>query len=61
MTTKKYKCLKCDKLFVTTPEIRVCSKCKESYNATFDWSDGRHDQKQYGDMGVWESKKKETV
>lgn len=53
--SKKYKCLRCDKLFKTTPEFRVCSKCKERYNATFDRP---LQAKQYGDMGVWENKDK---
>ena len=55
---KKYKCLVCDRLFRTTKEVRVCSVCKLTYDATFYWSDGRQDQKKYGDLGVWEKEGK---
>lgn len=27
---KKRPCLKCDKPFMTTPEVRLCVQCKES-------------------------------
>ena len=52
--TKVMKCLKCDKLFRTSPETRICGQCKLSYNAVFDWQD---EGKKYGNMGIWENRK----
>lgn len=49
---KPMKCLKCDKLFRTTPEVRVCLECKESYKAMFDREENG---KLYGNMGCWET------
>jgi len=46
---KKLKCLKCDKSFKTTIEIRVCNQCKLSLDSTFDWG---KDEDKYGDMGI---------
>ena len=51
---RKLKCLKCDKLFRTTIEVRICNQCKLTYDATFDWD---HEEKPYANMGVWEKKR----
>jgi len=51
---RKLKCLKCDKPFLTTPEYRVCARCKREEDNTFDWG---YEYKPHPNMGVWEKKK----
>lgn len=51
-------CLKCDKKFKTTIELRICNRCVRAQDNTFETSleFEPREGKLYGDMGLWEKK-----